>query len=61
MAKVNEYAEIDSLQEIIDIREKEIEELNVRKEELVEKLHEIEEVITCSSSIKEYFDKKSFT
>ena len=61
VAKVNEYAEIDSLQEIIDIREKEIEELNVRKEELVEKLHEIEEVITCSSSIKEYFDKKSFT
>ena len=61
VAKANEYAEIDSLQEIINIREKEIEELNVRKEELMEKLREIEEVIACSNSIKELLDEKSFT
>ena len=61
VAKVNEYAEIDSLQEIIAIREKEIEELNIRKEELTEKLREVEEVIACSNSIKELLDEKSFT
>ena len=61
VAKANEYAEIDSLQEIIAIREKEIEELNIRKEELMEKLREVEEVIACSNSIKELLDEKSFT
>ena len=61
VAKANEYAEIDSLQEIIAIREKEIEDLNIRKEELMEKLHEVEEVIACSNSIKELLDEKSFT
>ena len=61
VAKVNEYAEIDSLQEIIDIREKELCELNARKDELLEKLREVEEVIACSNSIKELLEEKSFT
>lgn len=61
VAMVNEYAEIDSLQEIINIREKEIDELNCRKSELTEKLLEIEDVIMCANSVRKAFDEKSFT
>lgn len=61
VAMVNEYAEIDSLQEIINIREKEIDELNCRKAELTEKLLEIEDVIMCANSVRKVFDEKSFT
>ena len=61
VAKANEYAEIDSLQEIIEIREKEIVELNIKKDELMENLLEVEETIGYSNIIKEYFYERSFT
>ena len=61
VAKADEYAEIDSLKEIIEIREKEIDELVIQKEELIAKLQEVEEIIGYSNTIKEYFFERGFT
>ena len=61
VAKADEYAEIDSLKEIIEIREKEIDELVIQKEELIAKLQEVEEIIGYSNTIKEYFFERGVT
>jgi len=60
VAMANEYAEIDSLQEIINNREMEINDLNYKRDEIKEKLLEIEEVIVCANSVRDALDK-SFT
>ncbi len=61
VAKVNEFAEIDSLQEIINLREMELTDLKIRQEELLEKLSEVEEVIACANAVREVLKDKSFT
>ncbi len=60
VAMANEYAEIDSLQEIINNREMEINDLNYKRDEIIAKLLEIEEVIVCANSVRDALDK-SFT
>lgn len=60
VAMANEYAEIDSLQEIINNRDMEINDLNYKRDEIKEKLLEIEEVIVCANSVRDALDK-SFT
>lgn len=61
VAKANEFAEIDSLQEIINLREMELTDLKIRQEELLEKLSEVEEVIACANAVREVLEDKSFT
>lgn len=61
VAKANEFAEIDSLQEIINLREMELSDLKIRQEELLEKLAEVEEVIGCANAVREVLEDKSFT
>lgn len=61
VAKANEFAEIDSLQEIINLREVELCDLNIKREELLEKLAEVEEVIGCANAVREVLEDKSFT
>ena len=61
VAKANEFAEIDSLQEIINLREIELNDLKLRQEELMEKLAEVEEVIGCANAVREALEDKSFT
>lgn len=47
VAKEEEYAEIDSLEELILSRKKELEDLNIKRKIILEKLLEIDEIIEC--------------